>query len=121
METSNDGSKNPMPEDAQKVFDTVTGPNLRRTDNLIQLAVIAAGALLGAGIGAGWSYYHGLGSFPPGQVFAWDRCEKCGLPSLVHTLRPLTLFFMGGFIGVVASLLLSGGVIGVVRLIRARK
>lgn len=34
------------------VTDTITGPNVRLRDNLIQLAAVVAGALLGAGIGA---------------------------------------------------------------------
>ena len=84
-------SSNPIPEDAQAVFDTVTGPNLRVSDNLIQLVSIVAGAGLGALIGAVWAWRVG------------------GQPAFGAVV--------GGFFGVVASLLLSGAVIGVVRLV----
>jgi hypothetical protein len=41
----------PQPDSAQKVFDTVIGPNVRLKDNLIQLACVIAGGGLGAVIG----------------------------------------------------------------------
>jgi len=40
--------------EAQKVFDTVAGPNVRVKDNLIQLACVVFGA--GAGAVVGWTY-----------------------------------------------------------------
>ena len=40
--------------EAQKVFDTVTGPNVRLKDNLIQLACVVVGAVAGALLG--WMY-----------------------------------------------------------------
>jgi hypothetical protein len=84
---------NPIPDDAQRVFDTVTGPNLRASDNLIQLAVIAGGAVLCAGGGAayGWATHN----------------------------SPLGCALVGGFAGVVLSLFLSGAIIGLVRFVLA--
>ena len=82
-------------EDAQRVFDTVSGPNLRLSDNMIQAAAISGGGLLFAIIGAGW---------------AW------------HTGNPLIAgILVGGFAGVVISLFLSGTVLGVVRFMSAVK
>jgi hypothetical protein len=89
MKPSREDPTNPVPDEAQFVFDTVTGPNLRLKDNLIQLAVIIVGTLLGAGIGAGWAYRQGS--------------------------APLGGLIVGGFIGVVASLLGSGAVLGLIR------
>ena len=37
---------------AQKVFDTVTGPNVRLFDNLVQLACVIAGGGIGALVGS---------------------------------------------------------------------
>ena len=88
-------TEGPIPEDAQRVFDTVAGPNLRLRDNLIQLAVIVAGTFLGAGAGA---------------AYAWSVQNHPGLGA-----------FVGGFAGVVVSLLLSGAVIGLVRAVLALK
>ena len=70
-------------------FDTVVGPNLRMSDNMIQLAVITGGGLLCALIGGVW---------------AW-RTDN---PPLVGVL-------LGGFAGVVLSLFLSGAVLGIIR------
>jgi hypothetical protein len=82
-------------DDAQRVFDTVTGPNLRMSDNMIQAASISGGGLLCAIIGAIW---------------AW------------RTHNPLIAgVLVGGFAGVVVSLFLSGAVLGVVRFISAVK
>jgi hypothetical protein len=84
-----------IPDDAQRVFDTVTGPNLRLSDNLSQLASICGGALLCALIGAIW---------------AW----KTSNPPVIGAV-------LGGFAGVVLSLFLSGAILGFVRFIRAVK
>ena len=44
---------------AQKVFDTVTGPNVRLFDNLVQLACVIAGggfgSLIGSRYGSPWT------------------------------------------------------------------
>jgi hypothetical protein len=91
-------SQRPNPSDAkeaQRIFDTVTGPNLRASDNLIQFAAICGGSVLCAAVGAVW---------------AWQ------------TQNPLLVgIFLGGFVGVVVSLFLSGAVIGIVRLRSATK
>lgn len=79
----------------QRIFDTVTGPNLRLKDNLIQLATIAVGTAIGAGAGA--YYARSQGGDP---VFG---------------------AIVGGFAGVLLSLFLSGIVIGLVRAILAVK
>jgi hypothetical protein len=78
-----------IPEDAQRVFDTVVGPNFRMSDNMIQAAAISGGGLLGAVIGAVW---------------AW----RTGNPPLAGVL-------LGGLAGVVLSLFLSGAVLGIIR------
>jgi hypothetical protein len=88
-------SSNPVPDEAQRVFDTVTGPNLRLNDNLIQLAAIMGGMSLGALIGAIWAYTQG----------GWAVGGA----------------LLGGFAGVVVSLFLSGAVLGLVRFITAVK
>jgi hypothetical protein len=75
---------------AQTVFDTVTGPNVRMKDNLIQLLCVIAGAALGA---AGGFMYGGR-----------DRA---------------TAIVIGVAVGLLLSLILSGAVIGVVRFITA--
>ena len=80
----------PIVDDAQRVFDTVTGPNLRVSDNLIQAAVIGGGGILGAILGAVW---------------AWQS----GNPAIAGIL-------VGGFVAVVVSLFISGAVIGLIRL-----
>jgi hypothetical protein len=83
------GTASPQKQEgtAQAVFDTVTGPNLRLKDNLIQLACVIVGAAVGILIG------RGLMSDP-----------RAG--SLI-----------GAVAGVFGSLLLSGVVIGVIRFI----
>ena len=81
------------PTPAQQVFDTVVGPNIRLRDNLIQLVCVAVGAGLGAAV-AGW--------------FA-NPADR----------RPLMI--AGAVTGVLVALLLSGAVIGVVRLILTLK
>jgi hypothetical protein len=78
------------PSAAQVVFDTVTGPNLRVKDNLIQLAVIAIGTVLGGSVG----------------LVIWRDIGA----ALGCTLA-----------GMVLSLLLSGAIIGIVRLVFALK
>ena len=40
--------------DAQRVFDTVVGPNVRLKDNLIQLACVIAGGAIGWAV---WSFF----------------------------------------------------------------
>ena len=83
------------PDDDQRVFDTVVGPNLRLADNLIQLAVIVAGTAAGVGGGAAYA-----------RIYQGD---------------PMTGMLLGGFAGVLLSLLLSGFVIGLVRAVLAAK
>lgn len=73
--------------EAQAVFDTVIGPNLRLRDNLIQLVACVAGTFLGAIIG--------------GII---TRFDMMGL-------------IIGGFCGLVGGLLISGAVLGVYRFI----
>ncbi len=91
------GPDNPIPDDAQRVFDTVTGPNLRLGDNLIQLAVIVAGTVLGAVVGL---------------VIAATQ----------GSLRePLGYMIVSAFGGLVLSLLLSGAVLGIIRGVGATK
>jgi hypothetical protein len=91
-----DAGKAGSDEDVQKVFDTVTGPNLRLADNLIQLGVIVAGTILGAAAGA---------------IYARTS----------HSTGPVEGAILGGFAGLVLSLLFSGLVIGVVRAILAAR
>jgi hypothetical protein len=86
---------NPIPDDAQRVFDTVTGPNLRVSDNLIQLAAICGGGTLCAIIGTIWA--------------------------MMTKNPPVVGILLGGFAGVVLSLFLSGAIIGLVRFISALK
>lgn len=83
----------PVDSTSQRVFDTVTGPNLRLRDNLIQLACVAIGTAAGAGIGMTFT--------------------KAGDPAA-------PLMMVGALVGMVASLLLSGLVIGIVRLFNRR-
>ncbi|HSU66107.1 MAG TPA: hypothetical protein VLJ39_04515 [Tepidisphaeraceae bacterium] len=45
---------------AQRVFDTVAGPNIRLKDNLIQLVSVVVGAILGGAIGWGLGAQTGL-------------------------------------------------------------
>lgn len=82
-------------DDVQKVFDTVTGPNLRKSDNLIQLAMILVGAFVGA-----------LGGF------IYNRMKGNDL-----VLGPV----VGGFFGLLLMLFVSGAIIGLVRGIKAAK
>ena len=86
---------NPIPDDAQKVFDVVAGPNLRLIDNLIQLAAIVAGTAVCAGGGAVY-------------------CKVSGQDVLVGVL-------LGGAAGLLGSLLFSGFVIGLVRTVLSVK
>jgi hypothetical protein len=78
----------------QRVFDTVAGPNLRLRDNLIQLACVVVGTAAGAGIGM--------------------MLTKAGDP-------PAAFMLLGALGGMVASLLLSGMIIGIVRLVNRPK
>lgn len=80
----------PPTSEAQRVFDTVVGPNVRLGDNLVQLAAAGAGVAIGALVG--WAFG------PPGQ------------PGVV---------VLGGIGGAIAGVFLSGAVIGVVRLVKA--
>jgi hypothetical protein len=86
-------SDNPIPDDAQRIFDTVTGPNLRVSDNLIQLAAICGGGILCAIIGA-----------------VWARMTQN---------PPLAGVLLGGLAGIVISLFLSGAILGLVRFVKA--
>lgn len=81
----------PPPLD-QALFDTITGPNLRRKDNLLQAYCILGGIGLGA-IG--------------GVIVQLVRGQRGG--DLVGGA------LVGIFAGIILSLLLSGTVIGVVR------
>jgi hypothetical protein len=87
--------ESPPASDDQKVFDTIVGPNLRLRDNLIQLAAIVAGTILGAIFGAV------IAKVNDGQV-------------------PVGLI-LGGLAGMVISLFLSGFIIGAVRFVLAMK
>ena len=78
---------------AQRVFDTVAGPNLRLADNLIQLACVVVGAAIGGG--AGWLLA------PP------DRRQGIAVA--------------GATGGALVALLLSGLVIGIVRWVGAAR
>lgn len=80
----------------QPFFDTVTGPNLRWKDNLIQLAVIVAGTVVGT-----------LGGF----IYA-------GIQQFQDRSGPTVL---GGFAGLFLSLLLSGSILGLIRGYRATR
>jgi len=82
-------SDNPIDDDSQRIFDTVTGPNLRASDNLIQLAAISLGGLSSAIFGA---------------IVAW-----------LYGTHPMVGVLLGGFAGVVVSLFLSGAILGVLR------
>ena len=86
-------SDNSGSDDAQRIFDTVTGPNLRVSDNLIQLAAICGGTVVCAIIGAVW---------------AW-----------MTNNHPMVGVLVGGFAGVLISLFLSGAVLGLVRFMSA--
>ena len=82
----------PIDPEAQRVFDTVTGPNIRMKDNALQALCVLGGLLGGAVVGV---------------VVAFTRGN-----------RGEDLFggvLLGGFGGVVLSLLLSGTIIGIVR------
>ena len=72
---------------AQRVFDTVAGPNLRLRDNLIQLACVIVGGVLGAVVG---------------RLVARD--DDSNVPLLI-----------GALVGLVAALVISGAVIAIVR------
>jgi hypothetical protein len=80
-------------QQAQVVFDTVTGPNVRLKDNLIQLLCCVVGAAIGGGIGA---YY-------------------------APSDQPSIGILIGVVGGLVAALFLSGAVIGVIRFFTAVK
>jgi hypothetical protein len=88
-------SNNPIDDDAQRLFDTVSGPNLRRSDNLIQLAAVGLGGLASAIFGA---------------IVAW-----------LKGAHPMVGILLGGFAGVVVALFLSGAIIGVLRFKSAMK
>ena len=75
---------------AKKVFDTVTGPNLRLKDNLIQLAAVIVGG--GAGAIVGWS-----------------------LAPTNHFGSNYLYIAVGALVGLIASVLVSGVIIGVIR------
>ena len=75
---------------AQKVFDTVAGPNLRLKDNLIQLAAVIVGAAGGGIVGRALS---------PTPYF-----------------NDVYLYVVGGIIvGLIVSVVVSGVIIGIIR------
>lgn len=78
----------PQGDSAQKVFDTVIGPNVRLKDNLIQLACVIAGGGAGALIGDAMGGQTGM--------------------------------VLGIVAGLIGALILSGAIIGIVRLMKAR-
>jgi hypothetical protein len=81
------GQSHPDPDTGvQRVFDTITGPNVRLKDNLIQLVSVGLGAAIGYAIATS------LGGTSAGII--------------------------GAVLGMIGALLLSGLVIGVVRLLR---
>lgn len=80
----------PPTSDAQRVFDTVTGPNVRVSDNLIQLAAVVVGVVLGA-VAVRWFVPQGGPQF----------------------------MVLGAIGGAVAGVFVSGAVIGVVRFVKA--
>lgn len=73
--------------DVQRVFDTVVGPNVRLIDNLVQLACVVIGGAVGAGVG--WMIA--------------DPSDGSAYP------------LIGGVLGVIGGLVLSGAVIGIIR------
>ena len=73
----------------QTITDTVTGVNVRGSDNLIQLLAVVVFTVIGALIGA-----------------------------IVNYQSPMMIGLFG-FGGLVAGILLSGAVIGVYRLVRS--
>jgi hypothetical protein len=79
--------------DVQRVFDTVAGPNIRLRDNLIQLACVVVGTALGALIGRA---LQGPSSDAP-------------------------MMLVGALVGLIGSLLISGLVIGIVRMAGASR
>ncbi|QOV89593.1 hypothetical protein [Humisphaera borealis] len=81
------GYELPPASKAQRVFDTVAGPNVRLLDNLVQLGCVVEGGGVGVVVGL-------LIRKTPGDPF------------------PLVA---GGLIGVIAALAVSGVVIGIVR------
>jgi hypothetical protein len=89
------GDLNPLPDEVQRVFDVVGGPNLRVKDNLIQLAIIVVGTLLGMGIGAALAW-RGGGDVIGGVI-------------------------IGALAGVIVSLVLSGLALGLLRFLGAFK
>lgn len=89
------GGSGPLRDDSQRIFDTVVGPNLRWKDNLIQLAIILIGAVLGAIAGAVYNQMSGN--------------------------DPALGAVVGGFFGLVVFLLLSGAILGLIRFITAVK
>jgi hypothetical protein len=82
----------PGPDNVQKVFDTVVGPNVRLMDNLVQLACAVGGAGIGALVGR---WYGG-------------------------SATPAPLAF-GAIGGAIAGVFLSGASIGVVRFVKAMR
>jgi hypothetical protein len=81
------------PGGAQRVFDTVAGPNLRLRDNLVQLLCVIVGTVAGAIIG--WA--------------------------LETPSAPFPMMLLGALGGLIASALLSGLIIGIVRMRRPSK
>jgi hypothetical protein len=82
------GPKVGRKSDNRKVTDTITGPNLRVSDNLIQAVAIGAFLLLGVAGGA------------------------------IYDSRQPATWIIGGLVGTVVGLIGSGAAIGIYRLFR---
>ena len=78
----------PETDSAQRVFDTVAGPNVRLKDNLLQLAAVIAGTAIGVAVG---------------RVMAPTENDH-GLYMMI-----------GALIGLIVSVVVSGLVIGIIR------
>ncbi len=87
-------TSDPSSNTVQRVFDTVIGPNVRFRDNMIQLVCVIIGA---------------VGGVAGGYAFARNPDD-----------RPM--YMAGGAIGgLIVALIISGGVIGVIRFTQAAR
>lgn len=88
-------SRGEFDEETQRVFDVVSGPNLRKSDNMIQLIAIASGVAVGAIAGA---------------VYGFMTQQNPLMPAIV-----------AGFVGMVPALFVSGTILGMMRTASAFK